>query len=40
MKSKVISRSLYYSQFLVENSNIFLKVPFLELFSSNTKIFS
>ena len=38
MKSKVISRSLYF-QFLLENSNILLKVPFLELFSSNTKIF-
>ena len=38
IRSTIVSRSVY-SQFLVENSNIILKVPFLELLNSNTKVF-
>ena len=38
IKTKLISSSFYF-QFLLENSKIFLKVPFLELLSSNTKVF-
>jgi len=38
IRPTLISRSVY-SQFLIENSNIILKVPFLELLNSNTKIF-
>jgi hypothetical protein len=38
IRSTIILRSVY-SQFLVENSNILLRVPFLELLNSNTKVF-
>jgi hypothetical protein len=38
IRSTIVSRSVY-SQLLVENSNIILKVPFLELLDSNTKVF-
>lgn len=38
IKLSVILRCVYF-QFLLENSNILLEVPFLELLNSNTKIF-
>jgi len=38
IRPTLVSRSIYF-QFLIENSNIILKVPFLELLNSNTKIF-